>query len=148
MKQRNWYTEYDPKEFVEYYADGQYEQEAVDFARRNGVKMYCLAQDYDYYFPDDREERWIYKMQLVRGNKSYTFEFGQSITAGDQIPTYYDVLAALTKYDPYTFENFCAEYGYDEDSRRAYSTYQAVKKEYEAVERLFGDVMDELQEFQ
>jgi len=63
-------------------------------------------------------------------------------------PTMYDVLTCLTKYDPETFENFCSEYGYDEDSRTAERTYKAVCKEYEAVDRLFSDVMEELQEIQ
>lgn len=145
---RNWYEEYSPKELVPYIADGEYEQEAVDFAQRNGVKLYVLAKDYGLYFPDDRNERWIYKMQIVRGKKSYTFTFGQSIAAGDTVPSYYDVLAAFTKYDPYDFESFCADYGYDPDSRKAYSTFKAVQKEYNAVSRLFGDVMEDLEEIQ
>lgn len=45
-------------------------------------------------------------------------------------PDAYDILACLTKYDPDTFENFCSEYGYDEDSRKAEKTYNAVKDEY------------------
>ena len=148
MKEFEWYEVYSSKELVPYTADGEYEQEAVDFARRNGVKMYVLAKAYDTYFADDRDERWIYKLQLVRDKKSYTFTFGQSINAGDTTPTYYDVLAALTKYDPYSFEDFCADYGYDEDSRKAYATFKEVQKEYNAVVRLFGDVMDDLAEIQ
>lgn len=63
-------------------------------------------------------------------------------------PTAYDILACLTKYDPYTFENFCAEYGYDLDSRKAEKTYHAVKEEFYKVESLFSDVMEQLQEIQ
>lgn len=61
-------------------------------------------------------------------------------------PTAYDVLACLTKYDPGTFENFCAEYGYDTDSRKALETYLAVQKEWQGVARLFGDCLDEYAE--
>jgi len=61
-------------------------------------------------------------------------------------PTAYSVLACLTKYDPGSFENFCSEYGYDADSRRAEKTYKAVVDEYNNVSRLFSD--EELQEMQ
>lgn len=137
----DWYEVFDKPIEAEYG-----DEETQEFAEKNGVKLYALAKAYDVYFPGDRDERWIYKMKIKRGKESYTFTFGQSIAAGDSIPTYYDVLAAFTKYDPYSFEDFCADYGYDPDSRRAYQTYKAVKKEYEAVERLFGDIMDEVQE--
>lgn len=55
------------------------------------------------------------------------------------IPTPYDVLACLTKYDPGTFENFCGEYGYDEGSRKAEGVYHAVVKEYKKVRAFFSD---------
>ena len=54
-------------------------------------------------------------------------------------PRLYDILACMTKYDPGTFEDFCSEYGYDEDSRSAEKTYNAVVEEYEAMCRLFSD---------
>lgn len=61
-------------------------------------------------------------------------------------PTIYDVLASLTKYDPETFEDFCSEYGYNIDSRKAYDTFQVVDKEWHEVKRMFSDCLDELQE--
>lgn len=63
------------------------------------------------------------------------------------IPSAYDVLACLTKYDPGTFEDFCYEFGYDEDSRTAERIYFAVQKEYTQVSRLFtSEQMEELAE--
>lgn len=61
-------------------------------------------------------------------------------------PTAYDILACLTKYEPGSFENFCSDYGYDTDSRRAEKIYIAVQKEYSEVMRMFRDVMGELSE--
>lgn len=58
----------------------------------------------------------------------------------------YSVLACLTKCDPETFERFCDNYGYNEDSRSAEKTYKAVCKEWKAVERLFGDILEEFLE--
>ena len=54
-------------------------------------------------------------------------------------PDLYAILCCLTKYDPGTFENFCSEFGYDEDSRKVYKIYQAVKEEYMNMCSLFND---------
>ena len=61
-------------------------------------------------------------------------------------PTAYDILACVTTNDPETFEDFCANYGYDEDSRKAEAIYFAVQKEWKNINRIFSDCMDELQE--
>jgi len=63
-------------------------------------------------------------------------------------PSLYDILACLIKYDPETFEDFCAAYGYNTDSRRAYDMFLAVDKEWHGVKRLFSDCLDELSEIQ
>lgn len=52
-------------------------------------------------------------------------------------PTAYDLLASITKYDPDTFENFCSEFGYDTDSRKAEKTYFAVQEEWNKVRKFF-----------
>lgn len=64
-------------------------------------------------------------------------------------PNAYDVLCALTKYDPGSFENFCGEFGYDADSRRAEKTYKAVQNEYTQLCALFTDTeLKSMQEIQ
>lgn len=52
-------------------------------------------------------------------------------------PQPYDILACLTKYDPGKFENFCSDFGYNEDSRRAETVYHAVLKEWTKVQKFF-----------
>lgn len=59
-------------------------------------------------------------------------------------PTPYNALACLTKYNPGTFEDFCNEFGYDTDSRKAEKTYLAVKDEWQNVCALFTDAEIEL----
>ena len=62
-------------------------------------------------------------------------------------PTAYDVLACLTKNDPGTFEDFCSDFGYDQDSRTAEKTYKAVCKEWTDVCRLWSDTeIEQMQE--
>lgn len=62
-------------------------------------------------------------------------------------PTAYDILACVTKYDPGTFEDFCSEFGYDEDSKMADKIYTAAMREYKQLERIFThEQIEELQE--
>jgi hypothetical protein len=64
-------------------------------------------------------------------------------------PTAYDVLASITKDDPGTFEQFCGDFGYDEDSRRAEDVYRAVVEEWKRVRRFFTDAeLTEVREIQ
>ena len=95
------------------------------------------------HFQGDKETRDIYNITLKRGQRKYTFKFGQSIAKGSNEPTLYDVLACLQKYEVGTFEDFCDEFGYDNDSRNALKTYKAVVKEYDKMCSLFNN--DELE---
>ena len=90
--------------------------------------------------------RYVFKLQLCRGKKKYTFDFGQSIAEGSNEPTLYDVLACLQKYEVGTFKNFCDEFGYNLDSTSAKKTYKAVSKEYDKICSLFNN--DELEVLQ
>ncbi len=66
---------------------------------------------------------------------------------GRRVVEAYDVLACLTKYDPGTFENFCSDFGYDTDSRKAEDVYRAVVKEFHSVQKFFAaEEIPELQE--
>jgi hypothetical protein len=126
-----------------------YEKQAVKFAQKHGVKLFFIGDpQYKKHFADDKECRYVFKCRLSRAGKSYTFDFGQSIQSGAEKPSIYDILTCLQKYDVGDFENFCSEFGYDTDSRKAEGIYKAVCKEFEAVERLFSDVIEELQEIQ
>ena len=133
-----------------------YEQKAIDFLKSTNTEFKAEFLRNGKYFSDDKEERDIYKITLKRGQREYSFEFGQSIAESVYMnknrgymnknmnknrttPTSYDVLTCLTKYDPGTLEDFCAEFGYDVDSKKAEKTYLAVKNEYLNLIRLFTD---------
>ncbi len=131
-------------------ANNEYEQQAIDFLNKTNTQFSLKFNKNDKYFADDKEGRNIYTICLKRGKIKYEFSFGQSIVNTEKSidPKPYDVLAAITKHDVGTFENFCDDFGYDKDSRKAEKIYNACVKEYEAVERLFGDILEELQEIQ
>jgi hypothetical protein len=118
-----------------------YQKQALDFATKYGVKLSVIGDpEYKQYWPEDKQCRYVFKLRLTRrGKGSYVFTFGQSINAGAEEPTMYDILACMTKSDPGSFHNFCQDYGYSEYSIQALRTYKAVCKEYQAVSRLFPD---------
>lgn len=122
-----------------------YEIQANEFLTATKTEFSAVYVRTDKYFDDDKEKRDIYSITLNRGNRTYTFTFGQSLLKSNNIsrlrtkPTAYDVLACLTKYEVGTFEEFCSEFGYDTDSRKAEKTYLAVKDEWLNISRLYND---------
>lgn len=130
--------------------DGEYQEQAKNFCDKTNTNIYINFTDCVKDPWQEGSNNWNnqYKVIIKRNNKQMTITFTDSIhnTIYGKEPTAYDILACLTKYNPYSFEDFCLEYGYNEDSIKAYKTYQAVQKEYNNVIRLFDDVIEELQE--
>jgi len=131
----------------------EYTTNAENLLKSMNVKFKTKFVKYDFYFDDDKERRDIFRVTFQRGKKRFSLNFGQSLNestrTGDNPPTCYDVLSCITKYDLGSFENFCNEFGYDTDSRKAEKTYKAVVKEYEKVCNFFSEQeIEELQEIQ
>jgi hypothetical protein len=124
-----------------------YNKQAIDFLNATSTRFKADFKKHDFYFPNDKEQRDIYRITLKNKLHTYRFNFGQSIANTGTAPRPYDVLACLQKYEVGTFENFCDDFGYDTDSRSAYKIYKAVMKEWKNVELLFTpEQIEELQE--
>lgn len=127
-----------------------YNKQATDFLNATSTAFTATYKEHSAYFDDDKTTRDIYIIVLKNKLHRYRFLFGQSQNNsdyGNTPPTAYDVLACLTKYEVNSFEDFCGDFGYDIDSRKAYKTYKAVLKEWKNVERLFSAVqLEQLQE--
>ena len=125
-----------------------YNVQAIEFANKVGLTMKIGKPRYGKHFVNDMTERYIFPITLKRGDEIYKFKFGQSIKEGSNEPNLYTVLSCLQKYDVGSFDDFCGEFGYEcytrRDVKNAEKIYNAVCKEFEAVDRLFSDVMDEL----
>jgi hypothetical protein len=135
-----------------------YEKQGTDFLEKHGVKMTVKLLYNGPYFDDEKENRDIYQITLERsGKKPWSFRFGQSLNNSRQerrthegweerrkreakvkAPSAYDVLSVLEKYDPGTFSEFCAEFGYDTDSRKAEKVYFAIQEEYSNLRQMFS----------
>ena len=122
-----------------------YIRQVNDFAEKHGVKMIILDKTYGYHFIGDNQKRSIFKIKLTRNKKQFIFDFGQSIANGSKEPNMYDILACLQKYDVADFACFMGDFGY-KDNKDTRKLYKLVCKEYKNVMKLFGDIIDELQE--
>lgn len=126
-----------------------YQQQAQQFAGKHNIKLVINSSEYKKHFADDKECRYVFNCTLKCKGKRYTFNFGQSVASGAEEPTMYDVLTCLQKYEVGTFENFCSDFGYNDDSITALKTYKAVCKEYNSMLRVFGaTILEEMQEIQ
>ncbi len=56
-----------------------YEKQASDLAAKLGLELIINKVEHRKHFSDDTEARDVYNITLKRGDKSYTFDFGQSI---------------------------------------------------------------------
>ena len=95
-----------------------YQQEAIDFLKRNHIKMKITFRDVKAnQLWDETQLRNRYHVYI----KNEISGESMSILLWDSIynrehhltPTEYDVLACLTKYDPGNYEDFCSEFGYE-----------------------------------
>lgn len=110
----------------------------------------------------DEEWNWTYSNRFEAKGKFVNRQFGygqetmyerykSNFAKGrkKETPTAYDLLACIEKNEPGTFTDFCSDFGYDTDSRRAFDVYQAVQEEYSKIRRFFTAAeIEELQEVQ
>jgi len=99
------------------------------------VEIKTVFQGIRQYFPDDEYERIVLRVYISRNGKTISFTYGisirdtESVIAGEMKEVIegllYSILVsiALDYYCPGNFHDFCSEYGYDEDSRKAERIY-------------------------
>lgn len=134
--------------FINYHLKGStmteetdYEKQALHFLNSTNTEMLIQFLKYGKHFDNDKEDRNIYSFTLSRNGKTYQSEFGDSIqnTMDGVEPNQYDILACLGSSCPESFEDFCLEYGYDNDSISALHTFEACKAEAIGLKTLFNE---------
>lgn len=122
-----------------------YEKQARDFLEKTNTLLHVTYLTTRKHFPDDTEERDVYSVSIVRGNKSHTLEFGDSIVnthknanaMARKRPSAYDILACLQKYEPERdIDDFASEYEIEKPSE-AIRIYGAVSREYAALADMY-----------
>ena len=99
------------------------------------------------HFPEDKATRRVLEVTLERAGRSVSFEFGQSIVDTEKplkklvSGLLYDVLACCGAdyYIPTSFNDFCDEFGYNQDSIRDRETFINCKEQQSKLEQIFTD---------
>lgn len=128
-----------------------YIESAEEFCEKHNVDIKVIGKPiFKKHFADDTDSRWVFNVKISRNGESFKIKFGQSIVNGFKEPSKYDILSCLQKYEPGTYEEFLSEYGYEiydkKDAKIALKIYNACCDEFENVNRLFYDIIDELLE--
>ena len=108
-----------------------YQKQANDFLKKHGLTLKAIPTD-SGKCPPFCDGKHIHgdehKITIRRGRQSISFKFWNSLndSQNGKAPTAYDVLACISSDSscPETFEDFCGDYGYDEDSRKAEKTFK------------------------
>src|SRR5688572_20209656 len=111
----------------------EYTEQAEKFLSGNNLKFRATRASKQTCPPwDDEKHVHGYKYRITISRKGepgrLAFDFWNSLNAkqkGEE-PTAYDALSCVSSdaYTPEDFADFCSEYGYDEDSRKAYNIFK------------------------
>lgn len=108
------------------------------------AKVRATAKLTDAEIPDNFDpEASAWNVTLRYQGRRLTVPFFTGSMAGK--PTAKGVLECLildAEVEDWTFDDWCADFGYDTDSRRAYRMYQACKEQTEKLRKLLGDDFD------
>lgn len=101
----------------------------IDYRATYGAKTTMVRKDKFF--------NWIYPMSVPIVNEKILRQAKVLIDGTE--PRLYDTLTCLQKYDVGTFEDFCSEFGFDEDSHKSEKIYQSLLEEWKNVKILFSD---------
>ncbi len=137
--------------------ESNYEKQVKDFMEKWNVKMDIIPTGQklikDNYFGNVNIN--TYKIVIKRNKKQMTIkEWGDSINSTEKgiIPTPYDIFSTIQKTEVMYYEDFCDDYGYEKYdehgglNKDSDKIYLACLKEWEDVERVFGDNEECLEE--
>lgn len=123
----------------------EYEEQAKDFLGRYGLAVSITRLDNK---PPPWEEKppcrhWRYRVKVRRkaNNKTLSFYFWDSEYnyIKNKRPTAYDILATLSlpSYEYGDFNDFCEEFGYSDDSIKAFKTWRAINRFARRIQKFF-----------
>jgi hypothetical protein len=122
-------------------------RQLVDVVRELGITITADKRE----LTDVEADHWTagaraWTVRLLYAGRTLTTPFFQG-PAHSQPPSAADVLHCLStdaRAGEWSFENFCSDFGYDEDSRKARATWEACKKTSAELHALLGDKFEEV----
>jgi hypothetical protein len=117
-------------------------QSLKKFIRENHIRMTAEWADENPHMADPMPGASHYKCKLKHGRRSMTvfFSMGSAHTGEPEPADVLDCLAsdASGAENASSFEDWCSEYGYDTDSRKAEKTYRIIERQAEKLKNLLG----------
>jgi hypothetical protein len=112
---------------------------------RTLARTMTLTWAYGAARPDDRQSAWQrtaigYRCTLTYRGRRYTFDYwmGRGCQRDPDAESCLDCLLGDARAGEQTFEEFCSEFSYDTDSRRAEATWKACRRAGRGLRRLLG----------
>lgn len=98
----------------------------------------------EYTRDDDGWEHHAYQIRCRYGRRSFVSPWrqGVGITGDPEARSVLDCMLSDASSADQDFETWAADYGMDTDSRRAYATWEQVRKQTAQLRRIFGDDWD------
>jgi len=136
-----------------------YQQQAADFLTKHGIKVSAKLTNkklpsWDGYAKDGPRKNNHFVVTLKNENRRVSFDFFDSesnFRAGKTELDVYSILTCCSSgfHCSGDFEDFCAEFGYDNDSRKAEKLHKACLKQSSKLKKLFvGQAAEDLMEIQ
>jgi hypothetical protein len=131
-----------------------YNKQAEEFLKKYKLNLSvrkAIPQKAPLWTDNEKEYGIHYAVSLSNiSGKHYDFDYWGSVKdkEDNKGATHYSILACLdTQLAGESYEEFCDNYGYDTDSRRAMRTYKAVLKQIEGLKKvLTTEAIGELNE--
>jgi glucan biosynthesis protein len=111
-----------------------------DFARSLKLQMDVNYADRNPSMINDSWQANHYKLTFKKDGKQFSTFFSQGLGISEE-PKMVGVLECLQsdcQSTEYSFDEFCGEFGYDQDSIKALKTYKACGKIKDKVHKFFG----------
>lgn len=119
------------------------QQFAIKRTRRQGsttMNTFGIEMSAQYKGIEGDQYRW--EITLKRGGHSYTFGYGAGMAHKNEgkpdLKTVFYCIQSDSAAGSLSFEEFCSEFGYDEDSRNAEKTWKACQEAHAKMEELLG----------
>lgn len=114
-----------------------------DFINKLGIK---IQSEYASSNPNMADDKWKanhYKVVMHRGKKQMTIYYSKSLALSGE-PEADEVLDSMASdaagfENARDFEDWCGEYGYDTDSRKAERIFKTVERQAQALQKFLGE---------
>ena len=126
----------------------EYTEQAEKFLTDNNLNFRATLASTQTCPPWDDDKHvhgYKYRITISRKGESgrLAFDFWNSFSDSQngKDPTAYDALSCIRSdaYTPEDFSEFCSEYGYDEDSRKAHKIFKLADKFGRRIRAFFSD---------